>query len=320
MRKIEVKEFGGPEVLEPAEGADLRPGAGEVVVRVEAVDVLFVEAVIRYGLATDHFSFTPPYVPGGGVSGRVERVGADVDRAWEGRRVCVRTDGGGYADQVAAPAQDLIPVPDGLGIREAAALLHDGVTALGVLDAARITEGERVLVTAAAGGMGILTVQRAVAAGAVVVGAARGGAKLRLIESFGAYAVDYSPPDWAERAVEALGGRPDVVLDGAGTSVGRAAFAVVADGGRFSAHGAPSGGFAEVDAAEAARRGITLRGIADVQFTPEEIRALVRRAFAEGAAGRLRPVIGQLLPLERAADAHRALEARATVGKTLLLP
>jgi NADPH2:quinone reductase len=111
-----------------------------------------------------------------------------------------------------------------------------------------------------------------------------------------------------------------VVLDGVGGEPGLAAFALTARGGCFSAHGAPTGGFADVDSAEAGRRGITLFGIADVQFDEPTLRHLTANALEEAAEGRLRPVIGEVFPLKQAADAHAAVEGRALVGKVLLQP
>jgi NADPH2:quinone reductase len=110
-----------------------------------------------------------------------------------------------------------------------------------------------------------------------------------------------------------------VILDNIGGQVGGAAFATIAPGGRFSAHGTPSGRFAEIDPDEAKRRGVTLSGIADVQLSAEDYRRLTAAALAEAAAGRITPVIGQTYPLAKAADAHAGIEARTVFGKTLLL-
>jgi NADPH2:quinone reductase len=119
---------------------------------------------------------------------------------------------------------------------------------------------------------------------------------------------------------EAIGVKgPDVVFDGVGGQIGRAAFEVTARGGRFSAHGAPSGAFAEIDPQEAERRGVTVRGIQHVQLAPADAKRLAERALSEAAGGRIRPVVGQTFPLERAVDAHAAIEGRGVLGKTLLL-
>ncbi|MFD7081260.1 zinc-binding dehydrogenase [Streptomyces sp. NPDC002181] len=317
MRAIRVDGYGGPEVLVSVELPDPVPGPGEVVVRAEAVDTIFVETQIRGGWGAS-FGIHPPYVPGGAAAGTVVAVGEGVDPLWRGRRV-VAAPGtkGTYAELVRVPVELLVPVPDGLESAEAAALAHDGVTGSGIAEGLGIGAGERVLILGAAGGMGTLLVQIAVAAGAYVVGAARGERKLALVRELGAdRAVDYSEPDWTG----AVGGPVDVLLDGVGGELGLAAFGLVRDGGRVSAHGAPSGGFTALDSAEAERRGIALRGIAEVQFRPAEITRLAGFALAEAAAGRLRPVIARKFPLAEAADAHRAIEARAIPGKALLIP
>jgi hypothetical protein len=210
-------------------------------------------------------------------------------------------------------------VPDGLSTADAAALVHDGLTARGLLEAARVRPGERVLVTAAAGAMGVLLVQDLVRAGARVVGAVRGRGKREVVADLGAAVVDYDDEGWAAAAADAAGGPFDVVLDGAGGAVGRAAFGVVCDGGRFSAHGAPGGDFAAVGEDEAAARGVALRGIRDVWFAPADARRLTAAALRDAAAGRLRPAVVRPLPLARAADAHRVVDERRTAGKTLLV-
>ena len=261
MRVAKVERFGGPEVLMAAEMPDPVAGPGQVVVRVTAADVLFVETVVRRGEGGGYFPVKPPYVPGGAVAGQVISVAKGVEPSWIGQRVVAGMAGGGYAQQAIALVADLVPIPDGLGMDEAVALFHDGRTALGLLEATGAHAGESVLVTAAAGGLGILLVQRARSSGAHVVAAARGQAKLRLVRELGAETVvDYSEPDWTTRVREATGGTgPDVVFDGAGGQIGRAAFEITRPGGRFSAHGTASGAFADVDPKEAERRGIRPR-------------------------------------------------------------
>jgi NADPH2:quinone reductase len=331
MTAIQAREFGGPEVLAPVSLPAPVPGPGEAVIAVSVADVLFLDTMIRSGRARDTFGQRPPYIPGNGVAGRVAAVGDGVSPAWAGRAVVARTGphggSGGYSERALVPAGRLVAVPDGVDLRVAAALLHDGATALGLLAGTPVKPGDTVLVTGAAGGMALLLAQLARAAGARVIGAARlAGAprrteKLDAIRRAGAGAVaDYGSPDWTGRVTEASGGAgPDVVFDGAGGPLGQAAFGIVADGGRFSAHGTPGGGFAPVSAREAAERGVTVRGIEQVQYPPGRHEELIRDALTEAAAGRLRPVIGQVFPLERAADAHAALAARSAIGKTLLL-
>ena len=322
MRVIEVTQFGGPEVLEVGEADEPVAGPGQVVVDVSDVPVLFVDTQIRSGSARDWFPTAPPYVPGAGVAGKVSSVGEAVDSDWKGRFVVASTaEGGGYVERAVVAVDDLIAVPEGLGIAEAAALLHDGRTAISLIDQSDLRAQEWVLVLGAGGGLGSLLVQLAHGAGARVIGAARGKQKLDLAQELGADAVvDYSQSGWPEQILAVTGGSgAGVVFDGVGGETGEAAFEVTARGGRFSAHGAPSGGFAQIDAKEAEQRAITVRGIEHVQFAPADAKRLTERAMAEAVAGRIRPVIGQTFPLERAAEAHAAIEGRDVIGKTLLV-
>ncbi|MFE9999573.1 zinc-binding dehydrogenase [Streptomyces avermitilis] len=320
MRAAQVKEFGGPEVLVPVDLPDPVPGPGEVVIEVAYTDTIFVETQLRSGWGREFFPAEPPYVPGGGVSGVVGALGPDVPAEWLGRRVTSFVTGS-YAERAVAAVSSLTPVPDALDLLTAAALVHDGVTATGLLELTAVTETDRVLILGASGGMGTLLVQLAHARGARVVGVARGEAKVALVRKLGAdEVVDATLADWPSRARHALGGdgAADVVLDGVGGELGAAAFTLTAEGGRFSAHGAPSGGFAALDPDEAGRRGITLFGIGDVQFGPADLKRLTAGALAEAAAGRLRPVVGEVFALEKAAEAHAAIEGRQSVGKVLL--
>ncbi|MEV7426953.1 zinc-binding dehydrogenase [Streptomyces sp. NPDC091212] len=333
MRVVRVTAFGGPDVLRTQEAPDPVPGAGEVVVEVAAVDTMFVETQVRAGWGLEYFPVRPPYTLGGGIAGTVRAVGAGVDGGWTGRRV-VASMGitGGAVQRAVASVEALTPVPDGLPLTTAAAVFQDGVTALALLDATAVAAGTRVLILGASGGMGTLLTQLAKAQGAYVAGVARGARKTALVRKLGADAViDGTDSGWPGRAREALGaaggpaGGPrggaagaEVVLDGVGGAMGAAALPLTADGGRFSAHGAPTGGFAAVTPQEAADRGIRLLTIADAQISEEVRVRLAARALAEAAAGRLRPVIGATYPLERAADAHRAIEGRDLVGKVLL--
>jgi NADPH2:quinone reductase len=321
MQAAVVTQFGPPEVLVATDASDPVPEAGQVVIDVAVADVLWVETVIRQGDAGEYFDVAPPYVPGNGVAGRVRSLGHGVEPGWVGREVVAHTgQRGGYAEQVVVSAESLSAIPDGLGLREAAALLHDGPTALALAESTRIGSGDRVLVVGASGGLGILSVQLARARAARVVAVARDARKLARIRQLGADAViDSEAPDWVERARAALGGKgADVILDNIGGGVGETAFAAIAPGGRFSAHGTPSGRFAVIEPAEAERRGVTVRGIEAVQLPDADLKRLTEQALAEAAAGRIKPVIGQTFPLARAADAHAAIERRDVFGKTLL--
>jgi NADPH:quinone reductase len=319
VRAVVLRELGPPEALVAAEVPDPAPGQGQALIEVEIANVTFVETQVRAGRAPNP-AMAPalPAILGNGVGGVVASVGAGVDPALVSSRVITSTGGsGGYAERVAVDAAGLIAVPDELGMAEAVALLADGRTALSLVRSAAVRAGETVLVEAAAGGVGSLLVQVARGAGARVVAAAGGERKLVLAGGLGAFiTVDYTKPDWADRVRERVGG-VDVAFDGVGGAAGRSAFGLVRDGGRFCLFGMASGAFAQIPDGEADRRNVTV--IRGVQITPEELRAFARAALAEAVAGRLRPVIGQRFPLERASDAHAAIEARATIGKTLLM-
>lgn len=319
MRAIQVAVFGGPEVLCPAELPDPVPGPGQVVVGMAAIDVILLDTLLRSGWGQDFFPRTLPYVPGGGGAGAVVETGEGVDRAWLGRRAVVRTSTG-YAERIVADVEEIMPVPDGLAIEVAAALVHDGVTALSLDRLGRPEKGEWVLVSAAAGGAGSLLVQLAVDAGARVVAAASSDVKLALARELGAEAaVDYTRSDWIRRVREVTGGGAALVYDGAGGPLGTATLDAVADGGRFVTYGTADG-FAAPDPESAAHRDISvLAPLLDGPPNQETVRELLGLALQHAAEGRLRPAIGAAYPLEQAADAHRALAARTTVGKSLLL-
>ncbi len=307
MRAVVVREFGPPQVLEPAEVAEPRPGPGEVVIDIEYANVTFVETQVRAG-KPPHPSMLPalPAILGNGVGGTAS-----------GRRVVASLNGtGGYAQHVVVAAGQLVEVPDGMAMRDAVALLADGRTALALTGRAALRAGETVLVEAAAGGVGTLLVQLARQAGARVVALAGEPRKLAIARDLGAdLTVDYRQDDWV-RQVRQVAGEVDVVFDGVGGDIGLAAFGLLGAGGRFCPFGMASGSFAPVSAELAQAHRVTVRPGAPA--SAGELLELVRTVLAEAAAGRIRPVIGQEYGLADAAAAHAAIEARRTVGKTLL--
>ncbi|MCX4097652.1 zinc-binding dehydrogenase [Nocardia sp. alder85J] len=328
MRAVEAKSFGGPEVLTPVELPDPVPGTGQVLVDVAAADVMFLDTLLRSGWGTAFFPVRPPYVPGGAIAGVVSAVGAGVDPAWLGTRVAAQTAAsgigggvptGGYAERALAVADNLLEVPAELDLVTAAALVHDGRTALALMRSAGIRPGDRVLITAAGGGVGTLLTQLVTATGAKVIAAARGEAKLALAQRLGATTVvDYSETEWTERVLAATGGEgADIVLDGAGGALGRAALEAAAPGARFLAFGSAGGGFA-LDAAAAAAHGVTLISLHEVTGSDIDWRAIGTEALAAVASGRLTVTVGRTFPLEKAADAHATIAARTAVGRTIL--
>lgn len=311
MRAVWLKEFGGPEVLVPGDAPDPVPGPGQVLIDVAYANITFVETQFRSG-GPSPFKPELPMIPGNGVGGIVTAVGEGVDSGLVSRRVVTSTGGsGGYAERAAVDASGLFTVPDGLELDDAVAVLADGRTATMMIRATAPQPGERVLVEAAAGGVGSLLVQLAKSAGATVVGAAGGSRKTDVARDLGAdEVVDYTAPGWTDE-VDPV----DVVFDGIGGDIARAAFELLGQGGRMVSFGLASGEWAGIEAEAAVARGITL---VQAKPTPEMMREYTESALAEAVGGRLRPLIGQRFPLDRAAAAHAAIESRASVGKTLL--
>jgi NADPH:quinone reductase len=322
MRAIWLKEFGAPDVLIVGDAPDPVAGAGQAVIAVEAASITFVDTLLRAGRPPrPEMSPELPVVLGNGVGGIVTSVGPTVDASWIGRRVVSTTGGAnGYAEQAAVAVDWMIPVPHPLSTVDATALLADGRTAVGLARLARIERADWVLVEAAGGGVGSLLLQLATTAGGRVIGAASSVAKRASATDLGATAtVDYTQPGWTEQVRDLTGGAgADVIFDGVGGAIGRAALDVAADGGRFVVHGAASGSFTSTDAVTRTGRDIRVLGLWDVGSLGLTTAELSRTALAEAAAGRLRPVIGQTFPLDQVAAAHAAIEARNTIGKTLL--
>ncbi len=318
MRAVVLTEFGPPTQLSLAELPDPVAGPGQVVISVGFAGVTFVETQIRSG-HPPHPSMTPalPVVLGNGAVGTATAAGPGVQSALLGSQFVTTTGGsGGYAELVAVPADQLIPVPAGLPMDHAVALLADGRTAMTLMQSASIGPGQTVLVEAAAGGVGSLLIQLARNAGATVVAAAGGQRKVEVAAGLGAaIAVDYREQGWPEEVMAAVG-PVDVVFDGVGGTIGAAAFSLLRDGGRLCMFGMASGSFTPVPEDEASAGRITvLRG---VPVTPARSRELSAAALDAAAAGAVRPLIGQRFELADAAKAHAAIESRSTIGKTLL--
>ncbi|HEY2266278.1 MAG TPA: zinc-binding dehydrogenase, partial [Streptosporangiaceae bacterium] len=276
MRAVVIREFGPPEVLEPAEVAEVGAGPDEVVIEVEFANVTFVETQVRAG-RPPHPSMLPtlPAILGNGVGGTV-----GDDSPWSGARVVASLNGtGGYAERAVATASALIRIPDELATRDAVALLADGRTALALAGRVNLRAGDTVVVEAAGGGVGTLLVQIARRAGARVVALASQPRKLALARDLGAdVTVDYSRDGW-ERQVHDAVGEVDVVFDGVGGNIGLAAFGLLGAGGRFCPFGMASGRFAPVTPELAQDRQVTVQ--AGAGGSPEHLAALARMALAE---------------------------------------
>lgn len=316
MHAIVLREFGPAENLRHEEVADPQPGPGEVRIAVAAAGVHLIDTRLRAGVQMGSLPLPElPTIPGREVAGAVDALGPGVDERWRGRRVVAHLGpaSGGYAELAVRAVGALHALPDGVDEDAAVAMIGTGRTAMAILDAARITSDDVVLVTAAAGGIGSLLVQAARAAGATVIGAAGGPDKVDRVRSLGAAtAVDYLAPGWTDEV-----GEVTVAFDGVGGELGRAALELLAPGGRLILYGFASGAPTPLAAGDLFRRGITVS--AAIGRRPNAMRELEERALAAAAEGRLVPAL-QRFPLAEAAAAHAALESRATAGKVVLIP
>jgi NADPH:quinone reductase len=326
VRAIRQHEFGPAENLRYEEVPDPIPSPGQVAIDVRACGVHLVDTMLRKG--TYEGPFVPPELPttpGREVAGVVDRLGDGVAEEWLGRRVVVHLGmaSGGYAERVVANVADLHALPDDLAYDTAVAMVGTGRMVVGILDVARPTTDDVVLVTAAAGGIGTMLVQAARNLGATVVGVAGGPAKVaRVRESGAAVAADYTAPDWTGRVREALDGRGvTLVLDGVGGEAGQAAFDLLVPGGRLIVFGWSGGAPVRFTSADLLARSLSASVALGpgILRRPGGLRGLQERALAEAAAGRLVPAV-QTFALKDAVAAHRALETRATVGKVVLVP
>jgi NADPH:quinone reductase len=326
MHAIRQHAFGPPGTLRYEAVPDPVPADGQVRIAVEAAGLHLIDTKIRTGFSGGPLAKPElPMTPGREVAGTVDALGPGVDERWRGRRVVAHLGqaSGGYAELAVAPVASLHEVPEPLSAQAAVAMIGTGRTALGILDNAALTADDVVLVTAAAGGLGVLFIQAARNAGALAVGVAGGPGKIERVRALGAdVAVDYSEPGWPERVRAALGERePTVVLDGVGGALGRAAMELLGAGGRLLLFGLASGAATEITTRDLMARGLTVSwAIPRALRRPDGQRELEARALAEAAAGRLVPLVGRAFPLAEAAAAHTALETRATEGKTVLLP
>jgi NADPH2:quinone reductase len=333
MRAIRLHAFGPAENLTYETVADPVPAPGQVRIKVAAAGVHLLDTVLREGLPGP-FPAPPelPTVPGREVAGVVDALGEGADESWLGKRVVAHLglNPGGYAELAVVAATQLHALPSHLGDAEAVAMIGTGRTTLGILQFADLDADSIAIVPAAAGGIGTLLVQYAKNRGATVIALAGGPAKVARARENGAdLAVDYTAPDWPAQVRAYLDGRTaTIVFDSVGGTTARTAVGFLGKGGKHLVFGWSGGGphngsplsFTE---AEQAELGITSQGVLGPAMLaaagPGGIRTLETRALAEAATGRLRPAV-QTFPLSRAADAHRALETRGTMGKVVLVP
>lgn len=327
MLTIRAARAGGPEVLETVDAPEREAGPGELLVEVAAAGVNFIDTYRRSGIYPVPF----PHVPGLEGAGRVVAVGPCVTGWARGDAVAWADAPGSYAEFVTVPARAALPVPDGIDLRIAAAVPLQGMTAhYLVASTFPVQPGHDVLVHAAAGGVGLLLVQLAVARGARVIGTVSTPEKEALARAAGAaevirYTELTDPTTDLPRLVRDLTGGVGVhvAYDGVGRDTFDASLASVRRRGMLVLFGGASGQAAPVNPQRLSAAGslyLTRPTLGDYTATREELTWRASEVFGSVAAGTLDVRIGATFPLSEAAAAHAALEGRATTGKVLLVP
>lgn len=323
MRAVVVTEFGGPEVLQWREVPDPVAGPGDVVVRVTASAVNRADLLQRQGFYPPPAG--APEYPGLECSGIVDSVGEDVVGWSVGDACTALLAGGGYAELVVVPAGQLMPVPDGVGLLEAAALPEVACTVWSnvVIDAG-LSAADVLLVHGGGGGIGTFAIQAGVALGARVAVTAGSPEKLARCRQLGAeILVDYTQEDFVDAVRRATDGHgADVVLDNMGAAYLPRNVDVLAVGGRLQVIGLQGGAKGELDLGRLMAKRAQVRGTTLRARPVDEKAAICARVAAEVwplvSAGRIRTVIDRVIAMSDAAEAHRVMAASEHVGKVLL--
>ena len=337
MRALVIAKHGPPEVMVVQERPDPSPGPGEVRIAVKAAGINLADLLARLGLYPD--GPKPPCVVGYEVAGEVNAIGDGVEGISEGDRVMAGTRFGGYAELVVAPAGGVLPLPDSWSFEEGAAFPVVYATAYAaLLRYGSLRQGERLLVQAAAGGVGIACTQIAKHAGAEVFGTAS-ASKHDAIRGFGVdHAIDYRSRDFAKEVRRITGEKHplDLIVDGIGGRSFKQGYSLLNAGGRLVCIGASA-----VMQGEDRNLPRALRTLASMpRFNPLRMMSQSRAVIglnmlriwdAHGASpedmaalselvatGVLKPVVAEAFPLERGGDAHRFVAERKNVGKVVL--
>ncbi|WP_271853643.1 quinone oxidoreductase family protein [Planococcus maritimus] len=324
MKVVKFEEYGGPEVLQYTESEQPKPKAHEVLIEVKAVGVNYADTARREGKYVVPTEL--PYIPGSEAAGVVVETGSEVTRFKAGDRVVALIESAAYAEYAAIPEQVLTPVPEGVSFEEAVALPLQGLSAYHILKTmGRLEPGETVLIHAAAGGVGTIAVQLAKLFGAgKIIATASTEEKLFHAEKMGAtHLVNYSEEGWVQRVKEITEGKGvDVALEMVGGSVFNETLKTLAPFGRLVIFGAASGERAVFAPGQLMKRNQSVIGF----FLPQIMRnqELFQKSFQELLEymnnGQLKLTIGGAYPLEQAADVHKLLQSRKTIGKLVLKP
>lgn len=324
VKAIVVRETGGPEVLVPGEIEVGAPGPGEALVAHRAIGVNFIDCYFRSGLYPAPNGL--PFVPGSEGSGIVEAVGPGVTTVKPGDRVAYVVGPGSYAEKRLVPADRLVAIPDAISFETAAAMMLKGMTVQYLLNRTyKVGPGTTILFHAAAGGVGLIAGQWAKALGATVIGTAGGAKKCALAKEHGYdHVIDYRSEDFVARVKEITKGEGvDVVYDSIGKDTFPASLDCLKPLGLFVSFGNASGPVPPISLQILSQKG-SLFATRPTLFTyiakRADLEATAGDLIARIASGEVKVEISSVVPLAEAAAAHRALEARATTGATILVP
>jgi NADPH2:quinone reductase len=318
MRAIVQIGTGGPEVLQLQEVPQPEVQPGHLLVRVKAIGVNYIDTMIRRGWYP--MPQRQPYIPGIEVAGVVEEVGEGVSGWQVGQRVMAGGVSGAYAEFCLVPANLAIPVPDSLTDEEAAAVPVNWTTAyLAMVSTGKLQPGEKVLIHAAAGGVGTAAVQIAKLLGATVFATVGSDEKVQLVKSLGAdVVINYERDDFEAIVMEQTDGRGvDLVMECVGGDVFTKSIRCLANGGRLVVYGQASGKESTFSPRELYRRGATITSIVRSEEATKEA---VERILNWLREGKVKPIVGEVHPLEQAGLAQLRLETRQTKGKVVLVP
>lgn len=320
MKAIQITQYGGPEVLRLQEVSISKPSRGQVLVRIHAAGVNFIDIYQRRGT----YPVTLPYTPGLEASGIVEAIGEGVTHVKPGDRIAYVHKPGAYAEQCLVDAEQLIPLPPKFSFEQGAAFPLQGMTAHYLLHEFRkVKKGDTILIHAAAGGMGLLLVQWAKHLGARVFGTVSTEEKAELVKKMGADEVIlYTKQDFSteiHRLTENRG--VDLIIDGVGQTTFPGNLTAAALHGTIVIYGAASGPAAPISPNILMGRSLTISGGSLFNYLLSRTELLMRaNAVMEGLQkGWLKLHIDQAFPLANAEEAHRKLEDRQTSGKVILV-
>ncbi|MEH7546564.1 MULTISPECIES: quinone oxidoreductase family protein [Bacillaceae] len=324
MRAIQLKEYGGPEVLNLVDIEKPVPLGSEVLIEIKAIGVNYADTARREG---QYVVKTPlPFIPGAEIAGVITEVGDQVTKIRPGTRIVTLIESGGYADFALADERSVIPIPEQLDFQTAAALPLQGLSAYHILKTmGRLEKGEIVLVHAAAGGVGTIAVQLAKLFGAgKVIATASSEEKLALAREMGAdVLINYTEPDWDKQVLEETGGRGvNIALEMVGGEVFNKTVKCLSTFGRLVIFGAASGEQSRFYPSSLMARNQSVIGffLPQIMRKPELLQPSLVELFTYLGQGKLKLTIGGVFPLEEAAKVHTLLQSRKTKGKLILEP